>query len=203
MNTYNSSRALTVYVGEKTNKKKVADIFFQRIHLFLDKAYQIRRKELLFFFVLYLFFVFVGACLSAKENFASFYLYSLLLSDSASLVITLSLVVLALFSFSIIGKFISPIVCCVYSFFIGLLIHSIYIDVLVANKQFALAFVILFSFVLCLFLCECFLFSKKSEIGKYSMCNSKSIILYVLFIFIALLSIRLITRSFINILMVG
>lgn len=201
-----TTKALTVYVGEKKDFSSKFKDFFNKIK---DRAriFFNRRKRLLVYLLFhYLFFAFLGACLSSSFVLIPYYIDLSFFCDRMSVVFAVSFVLESLFGFTVFSKPVSVFVNSIVAFSVGVLqFVSIYFFFL--NERFdALIFALLvsfFSFLKLLHTSECFLFSRKATEGKTAFKDLKAILKYFLFCVAIIYCLYFVFKLFINFLMLG
>ena len=206
MNVDNTSRALTIYVGDtNTNKGYVTNIL-QKLYDLLKVLFLKRSRLLSFFLIEYFLFIFLGSCIAAKSSFVFCYVYDILFDETTLIFLIGSLVITTLSSFSIFGKIIPAFLCCMYAFFIGVIQYSMHSYFTFSDRMIYLLFLCLlsvFSFLVIILLCESFLFAKFTSKGKSAYKKSKPIVLFLLFSCIDTYLISITYSYIINFLMLG
>ncbi len=206
MNTDNTTRALTVYINPDSKRRSIFNDSLNSIRNLCIVSFNARKKILLAFFLQSIFGIFFGACLCAKNSFLYYWLLSFCNTEHSVSLVIIPCVVTAFSGFSVFGKVAPFVLNFAWFSAIGVFQYTlcfgfIRTDYFVSSLSTLL--VSLFSFLLIIFLTECFLFSKRAIIGKRALFQAKPIFLYLCFSSVLIYLLYLFYRIFINYFIIG
>lgn len=201
MNFDNITNSLAVIRTADSNKYNLNDFYSKASDYFVRKFVSEMRLYVTYFFEL-LLFGYVGVCVSIFEPYHLAilgYVFSEFLGPSLIIIHLICI----LFSFTFIGKFIPHFVFSFSAIVFGCAVMDIIQNSLdFARIEFFIGF-LLFQFLLSVFCVNCSAFANRFSSRFEKAVSRKDVILFVIFSFVFIIILYLISTHFINKYMIG